>query len=563
MLSASRELPSWSGIAFVRSLGSFRRQFILLTIVAFVSAALRFGGVFILGELVTALPQVDPSEVLLFYIPLWIGSLIVVECLDYLTRRFAESLPEKVADLAYQDLLLSLFDAPLSKLRIVSLEKLHASLKVYRSHIERFGHEWSWTLVHRAVNFLTILVLLGIQGPLILLLAILYLTTFLFISFSISSAIAPYAARHSIARLRVDERQLESALALPFLRRMRGVTYVEEILQSLYGQAWGALDSLKSFHAWRWLLQLNIYHVLSVGCIGFGAYQVALGRLELGFLVLLRWAFDQLWNILVFLVEWYVRLLHERQDRLILQQQISHILPLSQSLTEVGENKTQDRAFSCFEYKEGSVQIATDLVLRFPSFEIRQGERIGVIGESGSGKTSFLEVLSGLTPGGGMFRVDGASNPEKIECIQDGMVICTPHDPLFKVSLRENLSLGKQIDDETIWQVIRGVQAQSFVSSLDQTVGEDNIGFSSGECQRLRLARALLAESDFLLLDEPLTGIDQENRAKIQSFLTTYLKGTTVIWVTHSTDELAFLDRYYVFERLDLRRDEVETGSST
>lgn len=563
MLSASRELPNWSGIAFARSLGSFRRQFVLLTLVAFVSAALRFGGVLILGELVTALPGIDPSEVLLFYIPLWISSLIAVECLDYLTRRFAESLPEKVADRAYQHLLLALLDAPLSKLRILSLEKLHASLKVYRSHVERFGHEWSWTLVHRAVNFLTILVLLWIQGPLILVLAVVYLTIFLSIAFSISSAIAPYAARHSVTRLRVDERQLESTLALPFLRRMRGTSYVEDTLQSLYGQAWASIDRLKSFHAWRWLLQLSVYHVLSVGCIGFGAYQVALGKLELGFLVLLRWAFDQLWNILVFLVEWYVRFLHERQDRLILQQQISQILPVNEVLSELGEGGAQDRNFSCFEYKEGSLQIATDLVLLFPSVEIRQGDRIGLIGESGSGKTSFLEVLSGLTPGRGDFRVDGSSNPNKIRCIQEGMVICTPHDPLFKVSLRENLTLGKQIDDEVVWQVIHGVQAQSFVFSLDQTLGEDNIGFSSGEYQRLRLARALLAGADFLLLDEPLTGIDQENRGKIQNFLATYLKGTTLIWVTHSIDDLAFLDRYYVFERPEIRRQEEEADPLT
>jgi ATP-binding cassette subfamily C protein CydD len=164
------------------------------------------------------------------------------------------------------------------------------------------------------------------------------------------------------------------------------------------------------------------------------------------------------------------------------------------------------------------------------------------MGESGIGKTTLIEVLGRFSSFIGTYSIDGVEYPFLTPSPFVAMMI-TPHDPFFKTTLRENITLGRPISDHHLRSLLHDICADFALDALDTIIGEGAISFSTGEEQRLRLARALLTTSDLLLLDEPLTGVDDETRAKILSHLPRLLAGRTVVIVSHREEEVCIANR--------------------
>lgn len=538
--SLKKLISSYAGIAFYRNLTQYRSLIIALTIIGFLSSALRFGTVIILSDLVSKLPTLNSSTVLRSYLPLWGLCLLTAQGLDYFTRRFGEPLPQKITNITQQRISSAALSAPLARLRALSRERLLAAIGTYCGHVERWGNEWCWTIIRRIFSTSAMVVILFLQSPLILCFNLIFVTLYLLFAFRISAKIAPLAAEQRAQNLSAIEHQTSFVLGLPFLKRFHGEKYFDTAMNRAFAGSWRALDALKRFHAWRWFLQLSLFDALTLATIGYGAYQVSLGKLSLGFLILLKWSFDELWITLVYVIELYVRIIHERQDAALLQAQFIALNPdLSEPLSSPGPISLKwDRC----ELIDVSIPYSEDRQIAIPSFTIKHGEIVGIMGESGIGKTTLIEVLGRFSSFIGTYSIDGVAFPISHPCPFVAMMI-TPHDPFFKTTLRENLTLGRPISDHHLRALLKDICADFALDSLDTIVGEGTISFSTGEEQRLRLARALLTTADLLLLDEPLTGVDDETRAKIVSQLPRLLAGRTVVIVSHREDEVCIANR--------------------
>ncbi|AOY87660.1 thiol reductant ABC exporter subunit CydC [Marinobacter salinus] len=175
------------------------------------------------------------------------------------------------------------------------------------------------------------------------------------------------------------------------------------------------------------------------------------------------------------------------------------------------------------------------LFTRF-DLSVKKGERVGIIGHSGSGKSSLAETFAGLiTP----FR--GTVAAEAVGYLTQDTV-------LFEDTLRANLLLGSpEASDTELWRMLELVgMAERFVEEPDQLdtwLGSAGSRLSGGEARRIALARVLLAPVPLVILDEPFTGVDAETRASICRRLTPWLEGKTVISLAHGPDALPDTDR--------------------
>ncbi len=175
--------------------------------------------------------------------------------------------------------------------------------------------------------------------------------------------------------------------------------------------------------------------------------------------------------------------------------------------------------------------------LRNINLRIEKGEFVGILGEKGAGKSTLTKLFNGiLKPETGVVRVDGLDPSSREAKRRIGMVFQQAADQLFCKTIYEEISFGprnfgysKKEIQERVYEAIEAV-------SLDQaTLSRDPFSLSGGEMQRVALASALALRPDYLVLDEPITGLDPAGRKEILETLKRIKeKGTAVITVTHN-----------------------------
>lgn len=174
----------------------------------------------------------------------------------------------------------------------------------------------------------------------------------------------------------------------------------------------------------------------------------------------------------------------------------------------------------------------------------------GVVGSSGSGKTTFIDLLSGLQqPARGQILIDGAVLDKNTAAVWKRMIGYLPQDVIFvDGTIRDNLIMDseKEISDQLIWDTLKKVNAYQLVKKqekgLDCVVANYQYYFSGGERQRLALARVLLRCPKLLLLDEATSALDWENERLIVDCLSQLKKEVTIVFVTHQSSLLAYFD---------------------
>ncbi len=183
------------------------------------------------------------------------------------------------------------------------------------------------------------------------------------------------------------------------------------------------------------------------------------------------------------------------------------------------------------------------------NFEVKQGERLGIKGPIGSGKTTLVNILAGFernfTGDIELFNGDIRSYAH-LELRKT--IALVPQKPfLFADSVRNNLKLHRNLDDEEIWKLlaIAGLQedVENFEHKLDTKLGEWGINLSGGQKQRLTLARALADGPSILILDDCLSAVDTITEEKIIHNLNRELKNLTTIWIAHRSSTLRFCDQ--------------------
>jgi ATP-binding cassette subfamily B protein len=198
------------------------------------------------------------------------------------------------------------------------------------------------------------------------------------------------------------------------------------------------------------------------------------------------------------------------------------------------------------------------------SVDIGAGERVGLVGRSGSGKTTFVKLVQRLYDvSGGRILIDGQDIAKATQHSLRSQIAIVQQDPiLFHRSLAENIAYGRPgASMAAIEQAARLANAHEFILRLPKgygtLVGERGVKLSGGERQRVALARAFLADAPVLILDEATSSLDSESEALIQEAMERLMKGRTSIVIAHRLSTVRSLDRILVFDRGEI----VEQGT--
>jgi ATP-binding cassette, subfamily B, bacterial PglK len=191
-------------------------------------------------------------------------------------------------------------------------------------------------------------------------------------------------------------------------------------------------------------------------------------------------------------------------------------------------------------------------ILNNINFEIYKGDKIAIKGETGSGKSTLVNIISGLlTPSDGQILVDSQEiNSKNIKNWQENLSIVPQTVFLNDATILENIAIAVNIDEinfDKAKQSAKLAQIDSFIDSLpnkyNQKVGERGIRLSGGQRQRIGIARALYKNSNIIILDEPTNALDSETENLVVDSITKLRNDITVIMISHSNKTLKFFDK--------------------
>ena len=195
--------------------------------------------------------------------------------------------------------------------------------------------------------------------------------------------------------------------------------------------------------------------------------------------------------------------------------------------------------------------------LRDISFDMQQGEILGIIGGTGSGKSTLVQVLLGLyQPDSGRIALYQAGNsPQNLAQWRSWIAYVPQKVELFKGTIRSNLTLGMEdpVSDQELWQALEIAQAKDFVSDkegqLDAEVQAGGRNFSGGQKQRLSIARAVLHRVPFLILDDATSALDTITESNLLKAVQENLPDTSLILISQRTSTLKIADQILLLEK--------------
>ncbi|MBK5540849.1 type I secretion system permease/ATPase [Pseudomonas sp. TH05] len=307
-------------------------------------------------------------------------------------------------------------------------------------------------------------------------------------------------------------------------------------------------------------ITLLIQQLAGVAMIIFGVYQIIDGTLSMGGLVACYMLSGRALGPLAQLSGLLTRYQQAKVTMVSVDQMME--LPQERNFDERPLSRQVLQGAMEFRAVDFTYPNQQTLALRGVNLNVRPGEKIGIIGRSGSGKSSLAKLLVGLyQPDSGSLLVDGVDIRQiDVSELRHNIGYVAQDIQLLAGTLRDNLVSGaRYVDDEMVLQAaeLAGVHefARLHPQGYELQVGERGQNLSGGQRQNVALARALLLNPPILLLDEPTSAMDNTGEERLKQRLQAVIENKTVILVTHRASLLSLVDRLLVIDRGQILAD--------
>ena len=193
-------------------------------------------------------------------------------------------------------------------------------------------------------------------------------------------------------------------------------------------------------------------------------------------------------------------------------------------------------------------------VLKDVSLTIQAGQKIALVGASGGGKSTFVQVLIGLyQPQQGQLYFDDVPITEiGLDVVREHVATVLQNPALFNDTIRANLSMGRIASDDELWNALRIAQLEETIreqpQGLDTIVGRQGMRLSGGQRQRLAIARMILSKPSVVILDEATSALDMETEQKLHQAMNAFLQDRTTLIIAHRLSAVRQADHIFVFE---------------
>jgi len=299
---------------------------------------------------------------------------------------------------------------------------------------------------------------------------------------------------------------------------------------------------------------LTFYTVFEISMISYLVMQIMNGRYELSVLILFVGYVKKVDEAISELAE----VTHEIVIAKVNFHRLKDIMSVKPTIESRNEQKSFPKDWKKIEFKDLTFSYEEKTIIKNFNLIIERGQKIGIVGLSGAGKTTLFALLLDLYENytGNIFLDDVSLKEINRQDYINHLAIVLQDTELFNASLKENIFIGdipgRAIDNDILDEAIQSSYLSDVIKRLpdgaDTTIGEKGVRLSGGEKQRLGIARALYRKPDILLLDEATSHLDVESERKIQTSLHSFFNKVTAIVIAHRLSTIKEMDVIVVMQ---------------
>lgn len=433
----------------------------------------------------------------------------------------------------------------------------------------RFTNDWFYQVLPLFLQVVVTVTALTIIAPPLGLIVLAGITIFIGLCFLTNKILGPQMSKFQEMRNDIDKKHAEFLRSASLIKLNAKEKEIEQEYSEQLGHANKAIKSVWLKYIHQLTIRITIIDITRTAVMVLGIYMVYQGLYTPGFLVVfLSWstnAFARLWT-----VGYLQRNIIEDWSA------IKNLFSLLNSEIAIREAKDPillkqikgDIEYKNVSFKYPSREVIVSKKLKpLPKLEdhtlknvnilIKAGERVAIVGHSGAGKSSLVQLLiRAYDPDKGKILIDGNDLKDlSLENYRSQLGVVPQDVSLFDESLRYNILFGakENVSDKRLNQAIKMARVEGFLkdleNGLDTLIGEKGVKLSGGERQRVGIARALVKNPSILIFDEATSSLDVENEALIRESIEEASKGRTTIIIAHRLSTIKDADKIIVLEK--------------